>query len=569
MGVRRLLAITLTVLLASALAPAPPAAATEPAATPVARVVCQPGTSLRNLGIVWSCQRLAGGTTWVATATAPGPSAGSIGVCTPGDSLQAGKVRLVCAKVGGTNRWTRAQGGGASPSASSYVQTRPARLPGRCSAGSRVTLEGVPIICTGKGSRRSWTAQTPVPQQKPQPTPTPTAPTTVPGMGKEACLNAWWDKEFAGTVPQLARRQDAELTERIWAACHRGYQQVMTAAERDTAYAGFFQQVGQLVADEVQRVSAATGLNPCKAAEAVLKPHYAPGYGLIGWDRSGFLPILYQQWQGGPMIGKIGGVEDDCADGSISLQLRRHYNGRHEGPYYPALGTPDATWPITEEEMSNSWVKGAVCMVWSPTFGNTAAGSPARVAGYTYTNMGDGVNMVAADNEVTKCEFMIAKAAGEPVVWKASSSATDLRDVPAAYAGVWHTMADGCSWTLQPAGGGPQVTWSPTDGPYVTVELRAGDRFATTCELHRSDWEHMIVAPDGMFPLASLAPGPRRPTTPGTCRYTVTDAGSLRNPPSAGSLTPYAGETVTFDTTGSGQVTKYLRAVGCGHWALV
>ena len=113
------------------------------------------------------------------------------------------------------------------------------------------------------------------------------------------------------------------------------------------------------------------------------------------------------------------------------------------------------------------------------------------------------------------------------------------------------------------------MSWNPSDDSYTTVELRAGDQFASTCDLARRDFEHMLVAPDGMFPLGSLSPGPRRPTTPSTCRYAVVEAGALRNPPPAESLKVYAGETMTFDTSMTDAGTKYLRAVGCGHWDLV
>jgi hypothetical protein len=88
--------------------------------------------------------------------------------------------------------------------------------------------------------------------------------------------------------------------------------------------------------------------------------------------------------------------------------------------------------------------------------------------------------------------------------------------------------------------------------------------------LEQNGWEHMIVAPDGLFPLQSLSPGPRRPTTPGTCRYAITDGSALRNPPPASSLQAYQGETVTFNVnTGLDGLGALLRAVGCGHWDLV
>lgn len=556
---------------------APPtagAASTTTLATSPASATCPPGETTLVFGLVWKCVTSQGGTTWAAggPATSSPSPLGDRGRCQAGDWVQVDRERLECTRVGRTMTWAGLRRGALVAKADMWIQSRPATLSGSCRTSSWLQLTGVKITCAKVKGKPTWTAR---PKTRPTQTTTttPTTSASVPapeGAAKETCLNAWWDREFAGAIPQLAPRQDPTLTERIWSFCHHNYARYMTASERDAAYADFFGQVGQLVAGEVQKVSASTGMNPCKALEAFLKPHYASGYGLIGWDPSGFLPILYRQWQGGPMIGKLGGNSDNCASGQVSLQLRRHYNGRHEGPYFPALGTADATWPISEDDMQASWVKGATCVVWSRAFGNTSPGSAALVVGYNYTNMGDGVNMVAADNEVTKCEFKVAEAAGLPVVWKADASATALRAVPANYAGTWHTMADGCSWTLQPGDGGPTVSWTPADGPYISVALRAGDQFASTCELHQSDWEHMIVAPDGLFPLQSVSPGPRRPTTPSTCRYTVTGAPALRNPPGASDLAPYRGETVVFDTTtGQDGLGALLRSVGCGHWDLV
>jgi hypothetical protein len=251
------------------------------------------------------------------------------------------------------------------------------------------------------------------------------------------------------------------------------------------------------------------------------------------------------------------------------VQLRRHYEGRHEGAYYPALGTPDATWPINEIEMAASWVKGATCLVWSRTFGNTSPGSPARVIGYNYTNMGTDGNMVTADFEVNTCEFKLAEAAGLPVVWKATDNANESRTVTPEYEGVWHTMDNGCTWNLDQADTGSRVSWTPADGPYTSILLRVGDRFASTCQLRKSEWAHMVIAPDGFIPLQTLSPGPRRPTTPSTCRYLVTEWSALRNPPPVSALAPYAGNPVSFDTNAVAGTSKVLRSVGCGRWELL
>ena len=554
--------------LLSAVLTTPPAGATQPSA-PAAKSTCQAGESLVALGLSWTCKTVNGARKMVAVGPSSGGAepAGDLGRCRVGDWLTLGKLRLQCERVGKTTTWTGMRRGAVIGVASSVIQARPAKIAGACAASSSLTLVGIPIRCDQRSGASAWTTR---PKSSSGGTSNVSVVPVPAGANKTTCVNAWWDKEFAGVVPQFTKRQDQALTDRIWFACHQSFTKFMTAAERDSIYAEFYRQLGQLVADEVQRVSAATGQNPCKAVETVLRPQYQPGFGLIGWDASGFLPILYKQWQGGPILGKLGGNQDSCATGQISVQLRRQYEGRHEGAYYPALGTPDATWPITPNEMEASWVKAATCLVWSPQFGNSNAGSAARVIGYNYTDMGTDGNMVRADFEVTKCEFKVAEAAGLPVVWKANANLNDMQTVTADYAGIWHTMGDNCSWSLVQSDTGARLSWTPADGPYTSIELKTGDQFASSCKLQKTDWEHMIIAPDGLMPLQTLSPGPRRPTTPGTCRYLVTDWSSLRNPPGVGALAPYAGSPVSFDTmVYSGGTSKVLRSVGCGRWELI
>lgn len=51
-----------------------------------------------------------------------------------------------------------------------------------------------------------------------------------------------------------------------------------------------------------------------------------------------------------------------------------------------------------------------------------------------------------------------------PVVWQAQPTAKALQTVQAPYAGLWHTMAENCSWTLVPGDGGPVANWTPANG---------------------------------------------------------------------------------------------------------
>lgn len=387
---------------------------------------------------------------------------------------------------------------------------------------------------------------------------------TLEGASKQACINAWRDKEFAREIPQLPIAQDAELTDRIWEHCHRFWGQYMSRDERQRAYEVMFAEVGQVAADAISAYSNKRNVPICEALFEVLKPVFDPDFGLMGWSEKGLLPILYRQWQGGPMVGKLA---TSCNEDRVLMQFRRHYNGSHEGPYYPPRGTEDANWVLTQEQMDLSRVNAGVCIVWSPRLGNTRIGAPAEVVGYTTVYNADPVNFVKANFEVITCELNAAVAAGLPVLWAPSPSIDDQRTVTKEYAGTWHTMEEDCSWRLTPRGGGAPVTWRPEDGPYMVVELRAGDEFASTCQFQKNEWEHMLAAPDGVFPVGSLAPGEFTPLYPQTCRYAMVGKEALRSPPPHSDLKAYKGEVLDlYSLRGTDMNEQFLRAVGCGNW---
>ena len=546
-------------------APASPAGASSPNAASSAKA-CTRGQSIDNLGFHWVCSGPPGRTQWTTAGPSQGgsPLKGAIGHCTPGDTLTVAGLRLACVRAGSKKVWSRSHLGAVTAAASKAIQAQPARLPGTCHKDSWLVLEGVAISCVASGKSHAWTAAGP-------PRNVPSTP-VVAGMNRDACTNAWWDKEFAGHVPQLARRQDPALTESIWFSCHVNYAKYMTSLQKDKAYESFFAELGQLVANQVQQYSASTGKNPCQSVKDVMQPVIDDAWGLTGWRKEGFLPILYSEWQGGPFIGKLGDYDLTCGPGQVSMQLFRLYDGEHEGPYYPARGTPDASITLTQDEKNASLVNQAVCMVWAPEFGNDAPGSPGKVIAYTFTNrLDDGVNAVAADYGNLLCKFKVAESLGMPVVWQAQPTAKALQTVQAPYAGLWHTMAENCSWTLVPGDGGPVATWTPTNGRYTAVLLKTGDQFASTCKLYNRNLEHFLVIPDGLFPLYwTLAPGPRKPSTPSTCRYLITDAAALRQPPSVDALRPYAGETVSADDrVGPDGLGSYIYSSGCGVWELL
>lgn len=386
-------------------------------------------------------------------------------------------------------------------------------------------------------------------------------------LDSEAPLsNAWWDTEFAGVVPQLAGSgQAAALTSRIWRHCHAKYGLYMGKGERDALYRQWFSQVGQLVSDKISATSAETGMSVCDAAEAVLKPRRDSDLELVGWDRASFLSILYKQWQGGPIVGKWSGA---CAQGRLSLQFRRHFNGRHEGFYWPALGTPDATWPVIQGAERDAWVPAGVCLVWMPELGNAGVGASAVVTGFTYASTGDGVDFFNADNEVIACAWRAKNALGMPVTITPQADLSTPFTITAAQAGTWSGMSN-CAWRLTPGDGSAPVEWNPGSRAFTSVELRAGDQFATTCFMRKDDVYHFPVIPDGLFPLEGpLAPGLRKPATPATCRFAIVDRTALRQP-NATPLAKWAGQEVRgFPQSPDDGSSKYVHSQECGYWDL-
>ena len=449
-----------------------------------------------------------------------GPSEGLPDDCGPGNFVVDGGTYWQCAWVDGEYRWA-------------YDPAQPAPAGGGPALGS-----------AANGNEQTETA--------------------MEGASKESCIKAWRDKEFAREIPQMSTSQDAALTDSIWEHCHRGWSLYMTEADRQRAYEGISAEVGQIAADAISARSRDKGMSICDAVTDVLKPMYDPGFGLIGWNERGLFPILYKQWQGGPMIAKLGG---GCIDGKVLLQYRRHYDGTHEGPYYPPQGTAAANWILTEEQRELSWVNAGVCVVWSKRLGNFKVGGHAVVLGYTTVYNTDPINHVKANYEVITCELNAEIAAGLPVIWKPSASLDEGRKVTKEYAGVWHTMEDGCAWRLTPSGGDNPTEWTPSDGAYMVVELRDGDTFASTCQFQANSFEHMQAAPDGLFPVESLSPGLLAPVTPESCRYAMVGAGAMRKPPGIGELKAYEGSPKDlFSLRGANGDPSLLRSVGCGHW---
>jgi len=387
------------------------------------------------------------------------------------------------------------------------------------------------------------------------------------GASRKTCANAWWDTEFANVIPQLrGSGQSAALSKRIWRHCHEKYGLYMRAGERDRLYRQWFAQVGQLVADEISSMSARTGMSICDAMEAVLKPHYSErGFGLIGWDKSSFLRILYRQWQGGPMVGKVASA---CQEGDLRLQFRRHYEGRHEGEYWPALGTPGATWPISKGAERASWVPAGVCVAWMLELGNAGVGAKAVVTGFTYHNLGDGIDFFNADNEVVRCGWRAKVAIGLPVDIKPQTNLGRPFTVTPEQSGIWHGMSN-CAWRLTPVDGSQAVEWNPGSKAFTVIELRAGDQFATTCELRRDGFDHFEVIPAGLFPLdGPLSPGTRTPARTGSCRYAIVDVSALRNPDLI-PLQRWTGQPIRGQEQAPDDARKrYIHSKDCGYWSL-
>lgn len=537
MGKRAMVVISVVsaALMASALT-LPASASQRPPGT------CGPGNVYAINGTIWGCKQVSGKWTWVVVGKDP-----------TYQTEQGGPRNTTSAPASKPPRGTRTRMGEPCQKFGETGWTKEGM--GACrAAGPLLTWQ--PIDAWRTEGRFD-----PAPME-------PEAPSTgkrMKGANKRACSNAWWDTEFAGVIPQLAGSGQSEsLTRSIWQHCHEKYALYMTKDERDALYRKWFADLGQVVSDRIRQTSAETGLPTCDAAEVVLKPRKDPSFGLMGWDQSSFLPILYKQWQGGPIIGKLG----DCQAGRLSLQFRRHYNGRHEGPYWPPLGTADATWPVSKDAERSSWVPAGVCLVWMPELGNGSPGSPAVISGFTYTNLGDGVDFFNADNEVIACSWRAKNAIGLPVSIAPQADLNQPITVTPDQAGIWYGMSN-CAWSLTPADGSAPSEWNPGSKALTSIELRAGDRFATTCAMRAGSLYHFPVIPDGLFPLeGSLAPGLRKPATPATCRFAVVDRSALRQP-NATPLVPWTGQPVE----GSGLVfdggsRTYLHSQGCGYWDL-
>lgn len=137
-------------------------------------------------------------------------------------------------------------------------------------------------------------------------------------------------------------------------------------------------------------------------------------------------------------------------------------------------------------------------------------------AEWSYTNLGDGVGFFNADNEVIACSWRAKNAIGLPVSIAPQADLNQPITVTPDQAGIWYGMSN-CAWRLTPADGSAPSEWNPGSKALTSIELRAGDRFATTCAMRAGSLYHFPVIPDGLFPLeGALAPGLRRPATPAT-----------------------------------------------------
>lgn len=160
MRARVLSVVAATALATSAFAPVASVPASAAAVGSPAAVACSPGTTAMLLGWVWRCQKLAATNVFVAVGVSTTGPAGELGVCSPGDWVQILKERLDCRSTHGGASWTGARRGALAGKADSWIQSRPAALPGSCKKTSWLMVSGVRVACaTGKGSR-AWTAAT-------------------------------------------------------------------------------------------------------------------------------------------------------------------------------------------------------------------------------------------------------------------------------------------------------------------------------------------------------------------------------------------------------------------------
>jgi hypothetical protein len=211
------------------------------------------------------------------------------------------------------------------------------------------------------------------------------------------CIDAWHDGKYGDAVPGYGRRMSSSAAAQAKSECKD--LAPITADEYQRGGRDAYLSIGQIAEREVRRVSAARGIPICQAITEVFKPADTAGHLVVprphpnlkapvpiaGYRPDGFFPILYRQWQDGPVR------MDTVADCTSEVQALRLVAGNWARCKIPgmALVLPDGhqLYPVyafdrggcpssyPSQEVSQT----AVCIVWGDKIGNNTIGGTGRV----------------------------------------------------------------------------------------------------------------------------------------------------------------------------------------------
>lgn len=211
------------------------------------------------------------------------------------------------------------------------------------------------------------------------------------------CLDAWHDSKFGNSVPGYGRRMTSEAAAQTAGECTALAQLTFDEYQRIGREA--YLKIGQIAEREVRRVSVSRGIPICQAITEVFKPASTAGHlvapfphpnlkapvPIAGYRADGFFPILFRQWQEGPV--RMDTLAD-CTSGVQALRLVAGTWARCDIPgmslvlpdghqLYPVYafdreGCP-STYTVSEVTQT------AVCIVWGDGIGNNTVGGTGRV----------------------------------------------------------------------------------------------------------------------------------------------------------------------------------------------
>lgn len=211
------------------------------------------------------------------------------------------------------------------------------------------------------------------------------------------CIDAWHDGKYGDSVPGYGRRMTPAAAAQTAMEC-KGLAP-LTAEEFQRGGRDAYLKIGQIAEREVRRVSAVRGIPICQAITEVFKPADTAGHLVVprphpnlkapvpiaGYREDGFFPILFRQWQDGPV--RMDAVAD-CTSGVQALRLNAGNWARCKIPGMPTVlpdghqlypvyafdrGGCPGTYPVKEVSQTE------VCIVWGDKIGNNTIGGTGRV----------------------------------------------------------------------------------------------------------------------------------------------------------------------------------------------